>query len=412
MIMETKMRWRIGICFCLAAALCAVSNAGFNLGIVSAVKSKVSEMKTNAGNGTITGMVRDASTGNPLSGVAVNLFSGSVASGGSFQAASYGANSLIVSGVTDSSGTYTLTATAGAVYSLEYTISGYQHVVYRSVSVSLNGVSHLETVQQIDDAHAGTGNAAGIITSALTGVGIEGLNLKLRAGMNTMSGAVVLSTATDSSGNYLVYGLPGGCYTAQVTKSGINTAYFTVIVLGGLTTSNQNFSVTPILSGDETRIILTWGDHIRDLDSHLTGPLADSSDRFHIYYSVRGSSFTAPYAELDHDVIYWYGPETITIYKQISGVYRYSVYNFSGEDLMSKYDATVKVYRGNNLIRTYNMPTTGQAGNIWKVFELNGNTFTDFNIFKTTTSYSDVNAFGFDGSDSDAQLFKNLPPKR
>jgi hypothetical protein len=86
---------------------------------------------------------------------------------------------------------------------------------------------------------------------------------------------------------------------------------------------------------------------------------------------------------LDHDDVSSFGPETTTIARQNSGVYKFFVHDFTnGGDpnstALSNSGAQVKVYQGNNLVATFNVPT-GQAGTVWTVFELNGSTITPIN---------------------------------
>jgi uncharacterized protein YfaP (DUF2135 family) len=133
-----------------------------------------------------------------------------------------------------------------------------------------------------------------------------------------------------------------------------------------------------------TRIVLTWGETPKDLDSHLTGPISGSSNRFHIYFDDKGSSSFSPYADLDFDETNSSGPEIVTIYKQFEGVYRYSVHDFSNRELtnsnaLSDSGAQVKVYRGSNLVDTFDVPIN-QGGTLWAVFELSGDIITPINL--------------------------------
>ncbi len=77
--------------------------------------------------------------------------------------------------------------------------------------------------------------------------------------------------------------------------------------------------------------MLTWGSEPEDLDAHLTGPNASDDGRFHVYWpnGSRGSTDVAPFSKLDLDDTSGAGPETITIGQLNSGVYRYSVHDFT-----------------------------------------------------------------------------------
>src|SRR5690606_13893163 len=104
--------------------------------------------------------------------------------------------------------------------------------------------------------------------------------------------------------------IPIGNYTAEVSKDGFVVGYYNIVSAN--TDNNYNLVLTPILSEDEYRIVLTWGSTPRDLDSHLTGTL-DSEQLFHVcYYSRKYIVDGEIMAELDLDDTSSYGPETVT----------------------------------------------------------------------------------------------------
>ena len=263
----------------------------------------------------------------------------------------------------------------------------------------------------------GNGNISGRVVNALNGAGVDGLTINLRAGINATSGSIVASTSTSGGGLYAFNSLPAGNYTGEVSGTGYITGYFTILCVGSTTTPNQNTNVTPILPSGETRIVLTWGATPSDLDSHLTGPTLGGT-RFHVYYGSRTYMESSTiYAILDRDVVGGYGPETTTIHVQIPGVYRFSVRNFSGEVALSNSGAEVKVYRSSGLVATFNVPL-GQAGTVWSVFEMNGNTITPVNSMSNTIPLGPVrvapDSLGPAGGISaatDAALLRDLPAK-
>jgi hypothetical protein len=116
------------------------------------------------------------------------------------------------------------------------------------------------------------------------------------------------------------------------------------------------------------RIQLTWGSSPRDLDEHLWLP---TSNRYHVYYAARGSTTDHPYAQLDRDDMDGYGPENITPVEAYTGSYRFAVYNWSNERALAGSGATVRLYRGSSLIRTYTVPSYG-SGRWWVVFDYSG----------------------------------------
>ncbi|HXX81993.1 MAG TPA: hypothetical protein VEI46_10625, partial [Thermodesulfovibrionales bacterium] len=95
-------------------------------------------------------------------------------------------------------------------------------------------------------------------------------------------------------------------------------------------------------------------------------------------------------AVLDHDDTDSFGPETTTIVQQFSGVYRFYVHDFTNggntsSTALSNSGAQVKVYQGNTLVATFNVPTN-QMGTVWTVFELNGSTITPINTISPDQS--------------------------
>ncbi|MFW6231184.1 MAG: carboxypeptidase regulatory-like domain-containing protein, partial [Nanoarchaeota archaeon] len=292
--------------------------------------------------------------------------------------------------------------------------SGYLSVTYYNVEAPADETTHLETLLQIDSSYSGTGDASGTITDAFTGSSLSGVDVSLRSGVNSYTGTVVAQTTTDGSGDYSFTGLDAGHYTAEIEKSDYTTAYFTLFVLGGETTTGNNSSMTPNLASGEIRIILDWGQEPSDLDSHTTGPIEGSSDRFHIYYSVMGDESSSPYTELDVDDVTSYGPETTTIYQQFSGDYFFYVHDYSNRYATSSTDlansgARVRVYFGSSLERTFYVPSGD--GTLWKVFKLDETTITPINQMMYESSPSGVSARSVGTLQDESGLFEGLPRK-
>jgi hypothetical protein len=352
--------------------------------------------------GFISGSVKDAVTRLPLSGVTVQasapLLPGSTA-------------------ITDANGSYRMEIVGGTIYTVEFSRAGYLPALYSAVSVDLGATTFLEAVLQVDQNHAGPGDIAGRALNALTGIGIGNLQIVLRSGINVTSGAITATTLTSNDGSYGFNDVPAGQYTGQVSGAGYTSSFFTVLSIGGTLTGNQNVAVTPVLSAGETRIVLTWGATPSDLDSHLTGPLPDGS-RFHMYYPYSGNYSPWPeFVTLDLDDVTSYGPETTTILQQNEGVYRFSVHDYSNggstsSTALTNSGAQVRVYRGSNLIATFNVPSN-QAGTLWTVFELNGNTITPVNSLTFLSSSSTIQRFSVMALDSGADNWSlaDLPPK-
>src|SRR5699024_851466 len=93
-------------------------------------------------------------------------------------------------------------------------------------------------------------------------------------------------------------------------------------------------------------------------------------------------------ANLDVDEISGYGPETITIEKMKQDeTYVYAVHDYTNSDAeesdeMSHSNAKVEVYKGNDKVNTFNVPTN-KVGNVWTVFEIKNGEVIPVNSFKT-----------------------------
>ncbi len=315
---------------------------------------------------TVKGDIQDLSNGNDLTGVTIKVL----------------LNGNILNTIqTDSNSSYEISLRAGRNYVLEYSKTAYVNTTY-NLTVPNHHNIFIPTIRLARDSALGT--ASGKITNAFNAESISGATLELRLGGNNTDGDVIKSISTNSNGNYSTGNLAAGTYTALVSKEGFTTSSFRIDVIGGKDTNNQNYSITPIIQNEEIRIVLTWGRTPRDLDSHLTGPRADSSNKsFRIFWNNKTYRHQGTtYAELDVDIRNSYGPETITIKETINGTYRFSVHDYSNwatswwwrdDSQLSKSGAVVDVYKGNVKVESFNVPTN-QRGLLWVVFEIDGET--------------------------------------
>ncbi|MBW6514088.1 MAG: carboxypeptidase regulatory-like domain-containing protein [Candidatus Syntrophosphaera sp.] len=346
--------------------------------------------------GTLLGQVKDAVTLQGIPGVNVGAFVG---------------NELISSGSTDANGQFQFDMETGTGYRILFTKDGYHDVTYNNVAVYGNQETTLETVMQIDESYAGVGTINGHIYNALNGQPVSDVNLVFRTGLNTSAGNTVGSVSTDSYGYYSIATLSTGNYTAEASRDDFVTTYFNVVVVGGETMSGQDGVITPIMDATEIRVVLTWGATPSDLDSHITGP-NPAGGRFHVYYANSDFYYNdVQYCALDYDDVTSYGPETITIYTQNDGLYRYSVHDYTNRYSTTSYalsnsGATVRVYFGSNLVQTFFVPSN-QIGTLWTVFELYGTQIVPKNIM---SNESDPYSITKDDQ-TDGALLQDLPKK-
>ena len=352
------------------------------------------------GDGVLVASVLDAVTAVPIDDVMIDVCP---AGGGCYSA-------FVDHG---SDGLYTFALTAADGYAITFRKLGYLNATYANVAVAAGETTFLQQLLLIDEAYDVPAGASGRITDAFTGGGVAGADLGLRAGFGSTTGPLVATATTDGFGEFAFSNLDAGYYAAQVTRSGYVTATFSITVVGGQANANQNFSISPELAEDELRVVLTWGVSPRDLDSHLTGPMVDDpSGRFHVAFYDRNYVHDGRiYAQLDRDVVSSYGPETITIYEQVPGLYRYSVHDYTNRHEtystgLANSGAQVRVYRGAMLIREFNVPSG--HGTLWTVFELDGVALTPVNVMSYEAGPIDIQSVG---GATDGGLLLSLPPK-
>ncbi len=218
------------------------------------------------------------------------------------------------------------------------------------------------------------GTVQGVVRDATTGGSISDATVAVN-GVQTTSGV---------DGNYSVADVvPGDNVLVTASSSGYQP-FSMVLPVGDNETVQQDIVLVPsALSADQYRFILTWGQDPQDLDSHLWGPTG-VGQHFHVCFWNRGTLLAAPYAELDVDDMYSFGPETVTLLPEYEGQYVYAVHEWTGTGTLATSSAVVQIYAGNSLIRVLDVPTGACGENYWwHVGQLNAETgeFTLINEF-------------------------------
>jgi hypothetical protein len=177
------------------------------------------------------------------------------------------------------------------------------------------------------------------------------------------TGGKKLSDISDADGSFEIKSAPASASSASITAAGFEPLQ--VSIPGGSTP--LRIVLSPELSPGEVRLVLTWGDRPRDMDSHLYGP-AVGGKALHISFKNR----TGPGATLDVDGKEGFGPETITINKP--GKYEYFVADAG--NLRSK--ESEGLVRSASEVRVYYKGAKGQAfrvpakvgGPLWHVLDV------------------------------------------
>ena len=230
------------------------------------------------------------------------------------------------------------------------------------------------------------GTASGMIKDAMTGGALEGVSLNVFEGVDAPETGTPAATATsDSRGEYSLV-LPGGVYTAYLTKNGYRPDKMLIRSEGETTIGDQDCTITPTVPEGSVRIVLDWGPHPNDLDSHLV----NKAQGIHTYYSNK--VFNLNYREnvsLDVDALGEMLPdktnrvETTTIHTQLAGKYTFYIQDYSNREssssrAMADSGAKVTVFYGTEKL-VFEVPD--QYGTLWEVFTLENGIITPSGTF-------------------------------
>ena len=203
----------------------------------------------------------------------------------------------------------------------------------------------------------------GEVVNAVSNEPIEGASIK--------GNSIPLSSVdeTREDGRFQIEGLEPGKYSFEISKKGFVGETIEVEINQAVNTMRAVLS--PSLSDGQIRIILTWEEEPRDLDSHLQGTI-EGEEQYNIYFNAREFDN----ANLDVDDTNRLGPETITI-NSVAGTYEYKVHNYSGdpvyglgENEISLADSGAKVTVLYDDKRKVFSPGENAEGNLWQPFSL------------------------------------------
>lgn len=318
------------------------------------VNAKIEEIENNKKTGTLSGKICKASDrSTAIPGATIQVFKNDV---------------LFKTYTSNSTGNYSIKLPEGQ-YFVKISSEGYiDFNSYANVTVDQN--TYMETFLLIEGSETEIGVASGKLINSLTGTGTSGATLKVKRDWNNSdeSAEIVTTVNTDANGNYSME-LPLGNYTVIATKEGYTQSSFNIIVQAG-TTGNQNGTITPVISGDNYLITLTWDENPRDLDSHVNGTLSNGSS-FHVYYSHKSQyDGNIEVCNLDYDDTTSYGPEHITLNTTNNTPYYYYIYKFAGNGTVGSSGAKVTIEQGNTLIAEFNVPTDLGSADYWNVFAI------------------------------------------
>jgi len=222
------------------------------------------------------------------------------------------------------------------------------------------------------------GYVTGKVTDSMTGSGSGDTEIVVYE-TEDLDGDIIASTISDARGMYSL-NLAAGKYYITIRKDGYFEKSIIVESLGNyLTSSNNNISITPVVTNGEIRIVLEWGQLPADLDSYLTGIVNETEASFEVYYGNK-NYYNAGVLEasLDVDDTSSFGPETITLEPNSEGVYRFYVHDYTNRNnsrdsmTLANSGATVRVINEYGVEKIFNVPNN-KPGTFWNVFEIENN---------------------------------------
>lgn len=192
--------------------------------------------------------------------------------------------------------------------------------------------------------------------------------IKLRNGINNYEGDVIATGTLDSTGA-ITAPMRAGSYTAEISKGGYETSYFTVIVR--MDRQAVLGYAVPDVGENQFETVLSWDATPLDLDARVFSSNAAKVNR--AASDSVGSMMT----------------EVISIANAGTDTYQYYVSDYSnctgGDALsysMTTSNATIAVYSADGIVASYHVPMA-HSGVIWKVFEIRNKKVMPINDYYT-----------------------------
>ena len=273
----------------------------------------------------------------------------------------------------DAAGRYLSPDLQAGPYTVEFEKAGMTSVRYHALSLLPGRTLRLEQAPLVP-ASSATGTITGEVTDAQAAEGVVS-TVELRPGMNNAQGPAAHTLQTPGFAGIFSFTVPAGTYTMVARAAGYVDAVRTIAVVGARhATATTDIGIVSAASGAGLyRAVLTYTDTL-GLGLMATGPNADGS-RFRLAQDLgTGSSTGEPFVELNYGLCVGC-IQGVSMYQQRPGVYRFSVINYNdtlttNSSRLSYAGAKVELYKGNTRVATFHPPFA--AGNLWAVFEIEG----------------------------------------
>ena len=241
---------------------------------------------------------------------------------------------------TDVNGDFSIAVQTMRVYDVTITANGYDTQFVPNIPSFVFSETSVGEIPMFPEGTTGTTTLSGVIIDGRTSsTGIDGVSLTFRDGYGDRITSAIATAVTDMNGSYSVE-LPIGVYTVEMTHDDYYSVFRDIDVFG--TTGEHDFSMLGDMSDINTTsffatVTLNWDENPSDLDSHLTGPIPNSQERFHMaYYNAQiDADENASEEDYFYEEQYTYQREQLEI--------------ITGEDLSSVADEGLYTYYYENL---------------------------------------------------------------
>ena len=353
------------------------------------VNAKISELEGKKRAGTLSGNIFTAADSTmPVSEALLNVYD----ENGNF----------VYRGMTDENGEYSISIDEGN-YRIEVQAEGYvDFPVYASVVEKQDTVmDSLLMVAGSPDEEAISG---GNVTNIFTGYGVADATISVCKGWNSSDKESVLSSfSTDESGSYEM-SLPIGNYSVTVSKDGYTVDTANVIVQNG--TENKNSTVIePTLFEGEYRIELSGNSEESTAAYLVNGYNSLDTDLLTVIKETCIDTVSAV-RDLTADADPIETPNEILFRASANGPKYYFVRNDSESNPIVASQASVKLYRGTELLAVVDADTDIQAGECWNVFAVSNGKLVINNTITSAPDFTYAGKLSNDMEKIDAIRFK------
>jgi len=169
---------------------------------------------------------------------------------------------------------------------------------------------------------------------------------------------VIRSMVTPASGKFQ-FRIAGGEYVVRIRNVAgmVGLDYTEPVEILNSRTTQRTYAVARPVGPGKLRMVLTWGENPRDLDSHLLTSTG-------CQVSFRRKQCPDGSASLDTDVTDGFGPETINVHSLRPGLYKYRVHAYSS-GAMEDSEAEVTLYGVEKQAVQFHVSRDGKVENGW-----------------------------------------------